>query len=71
MTMPFERSFAVINMGKAAANLLPYRAKRKGQKVCHIPSDLVEDIVRALRHYPGEFHINEAIKKAPEVFGKL
>jgi len=70
MTVARERYDAVIRMDKAVYALAPYRARRKGQKMCHIPAPLVADVLDALHHFPWECHMEQAAAAVPDVFEK-
>lgn len=69
MTIPIERSHAVVQMGDAAAALVPY-AHRRGESVS-VPARLLADLVRSLRHYPTTLDIDLSSDQAPDIWGRL
>lgn len=64
MTIPSERSYAVLETRKFLLAL-------SNKEIKKIPTAVREQARRLLRHYPGDFYINEAAEKSPEVFGKV
>lgn len=65
MTMPNERFHAVQRTRKFLNDILwgKYEEIETG-------SPAWDEARRCLKHYPGEYHMEEARKKAPEVFGE-
>jgi len=61
MTLPYERRWAVNNTREFLSDLLCQDDS--------VPEEIKEEAYRCLRHYPGEYHMEEARKAAPEVFG--
>jgi hypothetical protein len=39
------------------------------KKTPRVPSAIRKEAYRCLKHYPGEYHMEEARKLAPEIFG--
>jgi len=60
MTLPYERRWAVNNTREFLLAL---------QSDYSAPDKVREEASRCLRHYPGEYHMEEARKAAPGVFG--
>ena len=61
MTLPYERRWAINNTRQFLSDLLCQDDS--------VPEEVKEEAYRCLRHYPGEYHMEEARKAAPEVFG--
>lgn len=71
MTIPIERTNAVRRVRAAIFALAPYSVPRnKRQTTAHVPLELLQDLLRATRHYPGDYHIEMAARKAPDVFAE-
>jgi len=68
MTIPIERSRAVVNMREAAIALIPYFSRGTGDNVL-VPKMLLEALVSSLRHYPGDFDLEESATKLPKIWG--
>jgi len=64
MTMPDERTRAVINTREFLRELLDPRATPK------VPRAIRTRAYWCLKHYPGVHDILEAVKHAPETWGK-
>lgn len=65
MTIPVERAWSVRNVRKFLKALAdPTQTKR-------IPSEIRCRAAQLLKHYPGEFYIEESQKKAPEIWGEF
>lgn len=65
MTLPYERSRAVIQTGDFLRRLIsPYT--ENGLK--KIPKAVREEALRLLRHYPHPYELHEAAKAAPDIF---
>jgi len=60
MTLPYERRWAVNNTRQFLVDL---------QSDLSAPEAVRKEASRNLRHYPGEYHMEEARKAAPKVFG--
>ena len=60
MTLPYERRWAVDNTRQFLVDL---------QSDLSAPDAVRKEASRCLKHYPGEYHMEEARKAAPEVFG--
>jgi len=63
MTMPYERRWAIKNTQIFLRDLMDPK------KTPRVPSAVRKEAYRCLKHYPGEYHMEEARKAAPEVFG--
>jgi len=61
MTLPYERRWAINNTRQFLSDLLCQDDS--------VPEEVKKEAYRCLRHYPGEYHMEEARKAAPEVFG--
>jgi hypothetical protein len=64
MTIPFERSLAV----KRAEKFL-YKLSDPKQSP-GVPLAIRQEARSILKHFPAGFYMDEAAKKAPDVFGK-
>jgi hypothetical protein len=64
MTMPNERRWAVNNTRKFLVDL------QDPKKTPRVPRSVRQEASRCLRHYPGEYHMDEASEQAPKVFGE-
>lgn len=67
MTVPRERTKAVVMMGRLVEELIPH-ANKKAPNVL-IPRDLICQIVACLRHYPGKAEIDMTAEKVPDLWG--
>lgn len=65
MTVPYER-FNAVNM---TAKFLKEIATDR-QKYPRVPKHVREQAFSLLRHYPMEFEMERACKKAPDIFKK-
>lgn len=64
MTMPNERRWAVNNTRKFLVDLMdPYITPK-------VPKEIRKEAYRCLKHYPGDYYMEEAAKLAPSVFGE-
>jgi|TARA_A200000159_G_scaffold67754_1_gene62691 hypothetical protein len=63
--MPCERKWAIDNARIFLYNLLDPK------KTPRIPKAIRLEAGRCLKHYPGEYYMEEAQKLAPEVFGEF
>lgn len=64
MTMPNERRWAVNNTRQFLLDLMDPK------KTPRVPSSVRKEASRCLRHYPGEYYMEEAQKMAPSIFGE-
>ena len=60
MTLPYERRWAVNHTRKFLLSLINDEDSTE---------EFRKEVYRCLRHYPGEYYMEEARKAAPEVFG--
>lgn len=60
MTLPYERRWAILNTRQFLLDILSNPTSSEAQR---------GEAYRCLKHYPGEYHMEEARKAAPEVFG--
>lgn len=65
MTVPDERTNSIIQTRQF---LLDLRDPKKTPKV---PSKVRERAHRCLRHFPGDWHLDEAASAVPDTFGKV
>lgn len=63
MTLPYERRRAINNTRQFLVDLTDPK------KTPRVPSAVRKEAFRCLRHYPGDYHMDEARKTAPDVFG--
>lgn len=68
VTLPYERRRAVINMGEAAREMLPYLHRGKGLTV-RVPRETLRGVVRCLRHYPTKLDVEIAAESDPQSWG--
>lgn len=73
MTIPIERTRAVLHAGKTLSDLLPYaaRGRRRGVKFVRVPVELLDAAARCLRHYPWRAEMWMAARKCPKWFGPV
>ena len=64
MTMPNERFYAVRNAREFLVELMDPKKTPK------VPKEIRLKAYYAIKHFPGEFHMEEARKLAPSVFGE-
>jgi hypothetical protein len=64
MTMPNERRWAVNNTRQFLVDLMD------AEKTPGVPKEIRKEAYRCLKHYPGEYHMEEAEKQAPRIFGE-
>jgi hypothetical protein len=64
MTMPCERTWAIRNTNQFLIDLLDPK------KTPRVPSAIRKEAYRCLRHYPGQYHMEQAQQLAPQVFGE-
>ena len=60
MTLPYERRWAVNNTREFLRDIGMNES---------LPQEVRRQAWRCLKHYPGEYYMEEARKAAPEVFG--
>ena len=60
MTLPYERRWAVNNTREFLRDIGMNES---------LPEEVRKEAWRCLKHYPGEYYMEEARKAAPEVFG--
>ena len=63
MTMPNERRWAIKNTEIFLRDLMDPK------KTPRVPRAVRKEAYRCLRHYPSDYHMDEAAKEAPKVFG--
>jgi len=64
MTLPTERTWAIKNTQSFLRDLLDPK------KTPRVPSAVRKEAYRCLKHYPGDYHMEQAQIKAPTVFGE-
>ena len=64
LTMPNERRNAVNYTRQFLVDLMDPK------KTPRVPSAIRKEAYRCLKHYPGEYHMEEAQKYAPKIFGE-
>jgi len=64
MTMPTERTWAIKNTKQFLVDLMDPK------KTPRVPKAIRLEAYRCLRHYPGDYHMEEAQRLAPSVFGR-
>lgn len=62
--MPIERKYAIDNTRIFLYNLMDPK------KTPRVPKAIRLEAYRCLKHYPGEYYMEEAQRLAPEVFGE-
>ena len=63
MTMPNERFYAIRNTREFLVELMDPK------KTPRVPKEIRLKAYYAIKHFPGEYHMEEARKLAPEIFG--
>lgn len=63
MTLPFERTNALLNARRFLRDLLDAKATPR------VPKEIRQEAKWILKHYPSEYDLEKAAKKCPEVFG--
>lgn len=63
MTMPDERTRAVQNTYKFLLELLDPK------KTPRVPREVRIRAARLIKHYPGNYYLEESAKKLPEIWG--
>lgn len=72
MTLPIERSRAVLDMEYNVLALKSYTVRKTGnQTFAKVPLQLLDNVQRCLRHYPTKLDIEQSAKHAPMVWGSL
>jgi hypothetical protein len=64
MTLPYER----YNSIKRTETFL--RDLTDSKKTPRVPKEIRKEAYRCLKHYPGEYYMEEAQKMAPAIFGE-
>jgi len=64
MTMPIERTWAINNTKQFLVDLMDPK------KTPRVPKAIRTEAYRCLRHYPGQYHMEQAQQLAPQVFGE-
>jgi hypothetical protein len=64
MTTPIERTWAIKNTKQFLLDLMDPK------KTPRVPKAIRLEAYRCLRHYPSDYHMEEAQRLAPSVFGK-
>ena len=62
--MPIERTWAIKNTKQFLVDLMDPK------KTPRVPSSVRKEAYRCLRHYPGDYYMEQAQELAPEVFGE-
>ena len=70
MTLPNERTRAVVEMERAVVAILPFMAHdRPTVQTVRVPRELLQRMTRLLRHYPTEYDMKITAEKVPELWG--
>lgn len=69
MTTPAERTSAVSRLEQAAGAIIAHTVGRRGLRVL-VDRELIEDLHRALRHYPSREHLELSAQRLPDIWGK-
>jgi hypothetical protein len=64
VTMPNERFYAIRNTREFLVELMDPKKTPK------VPKEIRLKAYYAIKHFPGEYHMEEARKLAPSVFGE-
>tara|TARA_B110000977_G_scaffold197718_1_gene280957 strand:+ start:1155 stop:1358 length:204 start_codon:yes stop_codon:yes gene_type:complete len=64
MTMPNERRWSVTNTRDFLMDLMDPK------KTPRVPSKVRLQAYRCIKHYPGEYHMEQAAEQAPDIFGE-
>ena len=64
MTLPIERKWAIDNTRLFLRDLMDPK------KTPRVPSAIRKEASRCLRHYPGEYYMEQAAEQAPNIFGE-
>ena len=62
--MPIERTWAINNTKQFLVDLMDPK------KTPRVPKAIRTEAYRCLRHYPGQYHMEQAQQLAPQVFGE-
>jgi hypothetical protein len=65
MTMPIERFYAMKNAQLFLRDLMDPK------KTPRVPKTIRTEAYRCLKHFPTEYHMEEAQRIAPQIFGEL
>lgn len=68
MTIPVERTMAVLGLAKEVERLIPY-LHGKGESV-RVPRETIRILCAYLRHYPSTFDMEITADKIPELWGQ-
>jgi hypothetical protein len=63
MTLPFERTYSVINTRQFLLALL------NKEKTPRVPKEIRRQARNLLKHYPTEFDLERAVEKSSDIFG--
>lgn len=64
MTLPYERRWAVDNTRQFLIDLLDPK------KTPRVPRAVRKEAYRCLKHYPGDYYMEQAAELAPSIFGE-
>ena len=64
MTLPNERRMAVLRTEEFLKDLLI------PEKTPRVPKEIRQRAYSCLRHFPGEYHMDQAKELAPKIFGE-
>ena len=64
LTMPNERRWAVNNTRQFLVDLMDPK------KTPRVPKEIRKEAYRCLKHYPGDYYMEQAAEQAPEIFGE-
>ena len=64
MTLPNERRLAVLRTEEFLKDLLI------PEKTPRVPKEIRQRASSCLRHFPGEYHMDQAKELAPKIFGE-
>lgn len=70
MTLPTERTRAIINTYDIAREVTSIRLGKSGESV-KVPRHLLNALDAALRHYPTDLELRHAAIAAPHIFGEV
>lgn len=68
LTLPYERTRAVLKLGEAVSDLMPL-IHRRGEHV-KVEREKIVRLVRWLRHYPTEGDVALTAELCPELWGE-
>lgn len=64
MTLPIERAWAVTNTRNFLMDLMDPK------KTPRVPKAIRKEAYRCLRHYPGEYYIEQSQDLTPDIWGE-